>query len=61
VRGEAPQDWLSIVEICEACGSEDLLEYDDEPGFEGQVVSVCAVCEAVYDPVTGEALGEGQA
>ena len=54
-------DWLSNVETCETCGNEDLMEYDDEPGFEGEVVTVCSVCGAGYDPVTGETLDEGQA
>ena len=51
----------SVVEVCETCCGEDLMEYEEEPGFEGEVVTVCAECGAVYDPVTGALLDEGQA
>ena len=54
-------EWLSIVDVCWKCGSADLMERDDELGFEGTVVTVCDECEAIYDPVSGELLDEGAA
>jgi hypothetical protein len=54
-------DWLSIVETCETCGNDDLMEHDDEPGFGGELVTMCTASGAVYDPDTGDTLDEGQA
>jgi hypothetical protein len=47
--------------LCWKCDSADLMERDDELGFQGNVVTVYDQREAVYDPVTGDILDEGAA
>jgi nitrite reductase/ring-hydroxylating ferredoxin subunit len=49
------------VETCDTCGNDDLMEHTDELGFEGEAVTVCSVCGAVYDATTGDILDDGQA
>lgn len=36
-------------------GAADL-DTDEQPGFEGIWVTVCAACDSVYDPETGDLL-----
>lgn len=57
--------WLpdhGFIDRCVLCSDgPDLFETDEQPGFEGEVVVVCAICVSVYDGETGELLDEGNA
>jgi hypothetical protein len=57
--------WLpddGLVTECIVCDDgPDFFETDDQPGWEGMLGVVCAVCESVYDARTGQLLDEGNA